>query len=66
MQQVTQFLRNCTQLVFDDGFTFAFLAAVGISCLFAFVFGADGNLVIALLILGLGTAVIEGKGIGRK
>jgi hypothetical protein len=43
------------------GFTIALLAAVLSVCLLAFVFEADGHLVLLLLALGLLTAVMEAR-----
>jgi hypothetical protein len=43
----------------NGGFTVALLAALLPICFFAFVFGADGHLVVSLLCIGLVTALAE-------
>jgi hypothetical protein len=49
------------RLIADDGFTVSILAVVVVVCLFAFGFGAAYELIAALLILGVVTAVVEAR-----
>jgi hypothetical protein len=46
-------------LLTNHGFTISVLAAIVVVACFAFVFGASQQLVAALLILGIFTAVVE-------
>jgi hypothetical protein len=46
-------------LLSSAGFALSVLAAVVITCVFAFVLGATGEMVLTLLGLGLITAIVE-------
>ncbi len=61
MQTPAKQLREWLQLVTDDGFAMAILAAVAVICFLAFGLGAGYELVGGLLILGLLTAVLEAR-----
>jgi hypothetical protein len=52
-------LRILLRLIKGDRFALALLSAVSATSILAFVFGAAAELVIALLILGVATALAE-------
>ncbi len=49
------------QLVGDESFTVSILVAVAVTCVFAFMLGAEGELVVILLALGVVTALAESR-----
>ena len=59
MKTMIEHLRNWVGFLFDAPFVLAVLAAVGVTCFFAFVLGAEYELVVGLLALGVMTAFME-------
>ena len=55
------FLRYLHGLRSDDGFALSILAVVTVAAILAFAFDATSEIVIALLILGVTTALAERK-----
>ena len=55
------YLSSCFQFLTKDVTTITILVAVVAVCSFAFVFGAEPELVFGLLTLGLTTAVVEAR-----
>jgi hypothetical protein len=61
------FLGNLRRVVADEGFTISILAAVAAAAILAFGFGAAADVVAAMLIVGVVTALAETRlRIGKK
>lgn len=61
MNNALGYIRDCVSFLMSDGATIAILVAVVTVSFFAFVLGADRELVYGLLAIGVFTAVLEAR-----
>ncbi len=55
------FLYSVRRLIADTGFTIALFFTVGVATILAFGFGATAEIVASILVLGIASALAEGR-----